>query len=92
MAKVKTIQEKRIEMERQLERLGAFETILGKLEDHIKWEFGIIKRDENGDSLVDESGDYIYVYPTKDDWNYERYKVFVSAVDEVKALVQKALI
>lgn len=87
MAKAKTIQEKRAEMERQLERLGAFETILVKLDDHVKWEFGIIKQDENGNAVVDESGDYVYTYPTKDDWNYERYIAFKSAVDEVKALV-----
>lgn len=87
MAKAKTIQEKRKEMERQLERLGAFETIINKLEDQIKWEFGIIKHDENGNAVLDESGDYVYTYPTSDDWNFERYKAFVSAVDEVKALV-----
>lgn len=87
MAKVKTIQEKRKEMELALERLGAFETILVKLDEHIKWEFGIIKHDENGNAVVDESGDYVYTYPAKDDWNFERYKAFVSAVDEIKALV-----
>lgn len=87
MAKAKTIQEKRKEMELALERLGAFETIIVKLEDHIKWEFGIIKHDENGNAVTDEDGDYVYTYPTKDDWNYERYIAFKSAVEEVKALV-----
>lgn len=87
MAKVKTIQEKREEMERALERLGAFETVIAKLDDHVKWEFGIIKHDENGNAILDENGDYTYTYPTKDDWNYKRYKAFVSVVDEIKALV-----
>lgn len=87
MAKVKTIQELRKEMERKLERLGAFETILIKLDDHMKWEFGIIKHDENGNAVTDEGGDYVFEYPTEDAWNYERYIAFKSAVDEVKALV-----
>lgn len=87
MAKVKTIQELRKEMERKLERLGAFETIIIKLEDHMKWEFATIKHDENGNAVTDEDGDYVWIYPTEDDWNYERYIAFKSAVDEVRALV-----
>ena len=43
MAKVKTIQEKRAEMERELERLTAFETIINKLERDMKWDFCSIR-------------------------------------------------
>lgn len=90
MAKVtvKTIAEKRAEMERELERLGAFATILAKLEDHISYEFGIIQHDEDGNIIEDaETGEWVYDFPKEGDWNYERYVAFKDAVDEIKALV-----
>lgn len=89
MAKVtvKTIAERRAEMERELERLGAFEIILNKLESHIGYEFGIIQHDEDGNIIEDENGNWVYTYPKEDDWNYAKYIAFKDAVDEIKALV-----
>lgn len=88
MAKVKTIQEKREEMERQLERLTAFETIINKLERDMKWDFCSIRTDDEGNNVKDpETDDWVFDPPKPDDWGYERYIAYKSALDEIKALV-----
>ena len=88
MAKAKTIQEKRAEMERELERLTAFETIINKLECDMKWDFCSIRVDEDGNNVRDEANvDWVFDPPKPDDWGYERYIAYKSALDEIKALV-----
>lgn len=88
MAKVKTIQEKREEMEKALKRLEAFESIITKLERDMKWEFCSIRTDDEGNNVRDEENDdWVFDPPTPDDWGYERYIAYKSAVDEIKGLV-----
>lgn len=89
MAKVtvKTIAERRAEMEKAFERLGAFETILNKCDDIMDYEFGIIQHDEDGNIIEDENGNWVYGYPKEGDWSYAKYIAFKDAVEEIKALV-----
>lgn len=88
MAKVKTIQEKREEMEKALMRLSAFERIIIKAEREMKYDYMIIKCDDEGKPIEDaETGDWIYEEPDKDRYNYDEYVAYKSALDEIKALV-----
>ncbi len=88
MAKAMTIQQKREQVERELERLTAFESIIDKLEQDMRWTFCTIRTDENGDNVKDpETNDLIFDPPKPDDWGYERYIAYKAAVDEIKALV-----
>ena len=88
MAKVKTIQEKRAEMEAALERLTAFEIIINKLEGVLNWEYCTIAHDDEGNAIEDpETGEWVYKAPDEDAWNYSKYKAFKEALDEIKALV-----
>ena len=88
MAKGKTIQEKREEMEKALKRLEAFESIIAKLERDMKWDFCSIRVDDEGNNVRDEENDdWVFDPPKPDDWGYERYIAYKSAVDEIKGLV-----
>lgn len=87
MAKVKTIQEKREEMEKALKRLEAFEIVIAKLERDMKWDYCSIRTDENGDNIKDDNGDWVFDEPKPDDWGYERYIAYKEVVEEIKALV-----
>ena len=86
-ATVKTIAERRAEMEKAFERLGAFEKILNKCDDIIDYEFGIIQHDADGNIIEGENGNWVYGYPEEGDWNYTKYIAFKDAVEEIKALV-----
>lgn len=91
-ATVKTIEQKRREMEQALARLNAFESFILKLEEQIKWEFGSWVADDNGDYVRDENGDYVYKFPEfdpldADNYYYNRYAAARAALDEIKALV-----
>lgn len=79
MAKAMTIQEKRERMEKELDRLTAFERIIEKLEDMLKWEYCDVKKDENGE--------WVFVEPDEDAWNYKQFRAFKDAVEEIKELV-----
>ena len=87
MAKVKTIQEKREEMERQLKRLSAFETAINKLEHDLHWDYCEVKTDDEGNLVRDENDEYIFIEPAPESWRYEDYKSFKAVIDEIKALV-----
>ena len=88
MAKAMTIQEKRKEMEKALKRLEAFEKIIGKLEDVMRYEYLIIKCDDEGKPIEDkDKGDWVYTAPTEEYWNYDEYAAFKAALDEIKAIV-----
>ena len=88
MAKVKTIQEKREEMEKALMRLTAFERIISKAEREMKYEYMVIKCDDEGKPIEDEeTGDWVYEEPDENRYNYDEYVAYKSALDEIKALV-----
>lgn len=88
MAKAMTIQEKRKEMEKALERLTAFERIISVIENDMKWAYGLIQYGDDGKALEDENGEYIRKYPSSpEDYNYMGYMAYKSVVDEIKALV-----
>ena len=87
MARVKTIQEKREEMERQLKRLEAFEKAINKLEHDLHWDYCETKNDDEGNLVTDDNDDYIFEAPDKDSWRYEGYEEFKAVIDEIKALV-----
>lgn len=87
MAKTMTIKEKREAMERQLDRLNAFETILEELERNMKYEFMVIQTSEDGELMKDEDGEYIYIEPTEESYYFKRFTAYKSAVEEIKALV-----
>lgn len=87
MAKTMTIQEKRERMEKELERLSAFEDIIIELERRLNWDFCNIKIDDEGNSVMNDDGEYEFIEPSEDDWNYKRFKAFKDAVEEIKELV-----
>lgn len=88
MAKIKTIQEKREEMEKALMRLSAFESIINKAERDMKYEYMAIKCDDEGKPIEDaETGEWLYEEPSKDRYNYDEYVAYKSALEEIKALV-----
>lgn len=87
MAKVKTIQEKKEQMVFELARLNAFEKILNTLENTLHWDYCNIKCDDEGDSIKDDEGNYIFEEPCKDSYYYSEYMAFKSAVDEIKGLI-----
>ena len=87
MAKVKTIQEKRAEMEKALKRLEAYEKAIDKLENDLHWDYCEPKCDKDGNYIKTDDGDYIFEPPAKDSWRYEGYVEFKAVIDEIKALV-----
>lgn len=87
MARVKTIQEKREEMERQLKRLSAFEIAINKLEHDLHWDYCEVKTDDEGNLVRDENDEYIFIEPAPESWRYEGYESFKAVIDEIKALV-----
>ena len=56
MKKTKNISEMKQELATQKARLEAFETVMDKLDDTIKWNCMRIKHDEDGETMYDENG------------------------------------
>ena len=82
-----TIAERKADLDRQRERLDAFDSIMGKIEDLIKWECMEVKHDDNGEAMHDENGDYIYEAPQEGEWRYDRYRALTSARDEIMNII-----
>ena len=87
MAKAMTIQEKRERMEKELDRLTAFERIIEKLEGMLNYDYCDIKRDADGNLVENDDGEWVFVEPNEDAWNYKQFKAFKDAVEEIKELV-----
>lgn len=87
MAKAMTISERRERIEKELDRLTAFEGIIKELERKLNWDYCNIKTDENGNCIEDENGEYVFVEPDEDAWNYKQFRAFKDAVEEIKELV-----
>lgn len=75
-------------MERELKRLEAFEMIINRIEDDMRWNYCSIRQDENGNNVRDEATDnWVFDPPKPDEWGYDKYIACKSAIDEIKALV-----
>lgn len=87
MKKTKNISEMKQELARQKARLEAFETVVDKLDDIIKWNCMSIKHDEDGETIYDENGDYVFEAPQEGDYSYEEYIALTSVRDEIMAII-----
>lgn len=87
MKKTKNISEMKQELATQMARLEAFETVMDKLDDIIKWNCMSIKHDEDGETIYDENGDYVFEAPQEGDYSYEEYIALTSVRDEIMAII-----
>ncbi len=87
MRKTKNISEMKQELERQKTRLEAFEIVMDKIDEAIKWNCMSIKRDENGDTVYDEDCEYIFEAPQEGEYNYEEYIALTGVRDEIMAII-----
>lgn len=87
MKKTKSISEMKQELARQKTRLEAFETVMDKLDDTIKWNCMNIKRDEDGETICDEDGEYVFEAPQEGEYKYEEYIALTSVRDEIMAII-----
>lgn len=87
MKKTKSISEMKQELERQKTRLEAFEIVMDKIDESIKWNCMSIKRDENGDTIYDEDGEYVFEAPQEGEYRYEEYIALTGVRDEIMAII-----
>ena len=87
MKKTKTISEMKQELAKQKNRLEAFEIVMDKLEETIKWNCMNIKRDENGDAVYDEDGECVFEAPEEGAYKYEEYIALLGVRDEIMAII-----
>lgn len=87
MKKTKSISEMKQELERQKTRLEAFEIVMDKIDEAIKWNCMGIKRDENGDTIYDEDGEYVFEAPQEGEYRYEEYIALTGVRDEIMAII-----
>lgn len=87
MKKNMSISEMKQELARQKTRLEAFETIMYKLDETIKWNCMNIKRDEDGEAIHDEDGEYIFEAPQEGEYKYEEYIAMMGVRDEIMAII-----
>lgn len=87
MKKTKSISEMKQELEKQKTRLEAFEIVMDKIDEAIKWNCMSIKRDENGDTVYDEDGEYIFEAPQEGEYKYEEYIALTGVRDEIMAII-----
>lgn len=87
MKKTKIISEMKQELARQKNRLEAFEIVMDKLEETIKWDCMDIKRNENGEYVFDENGEYVFEAPKEGEYKYEEYIAMTGVRDEIMAII-----
>lgn len=87
MKKTKNISEMKQELAIQKARLEAFETVMDKLDDTIKWNCMRIKHDEDGETMYDENGDYVFEAPQEGEYGYEEYIALTNVRDEIMAII-----
>lgn len=87
MKKTKSISEMKQELDRQKTRLEAFEIVMDKIDEAIKWNCMSIKRDENGDTIYDEDGEYVFEAPQEGEYRYEEYIALTGVRDEIMAII-----
>lgn len=83
----KSISEMKQEIARQKTRLEAFETVMDKLDEAIKWNCMNIKRDEDGEAIHDENGEYVFEAPQEGEYKYEEYIALMGVRDEIMAII-----
>lgn len=87
MKKAKSISEMKQELARQKTRLEAFEIVMDKIDEAIKWNYMNIKRDENGDTIYDEDGECVFEAPQEGEYKYEEYIALISVRNEIMAII-----
>lgn len=87
MKKNISISEMKQELARQKTRLEAFETVMDKLDEAIKWNCMNIKRDEDGEAIRDENGEYVFEAPQEGEHKYEEYIALTGVRDEIMAII-----
>ena len=87
MKKTKDISEMKQELARQKARLEAFETVMDKLDDTIKWDCMHIKHDEDGETIYDENGECVFEAPQEGEYKYEKYIALTGVRDEIMAII-----
>lgn len=87
MKKNISIAEMKQELARQKTRLEAFETVMDKLDEAIKWNCMNIKRDEDGEAIHDENGEYVFEAPQEGEYKYEEYIALTGVRDEIMAII-----
>ena len=83
----KSISEMKQELAKQKDRLEAFEIVMDKLDEAIKWNCMNIKRDENGDTIYDENGECVFEAPQEGEYKYEKYITLMNVRDEIMAII-----
>lgn len=87
MKKTKSISEMKQELARRKTRLEAFEIVMDKLDESIKWNCMSIKHDENGDTVYDENGECVFEAPQEGEYKYEEYIALLGVRDEIMAII-----
>lgn len=87
MAKKMTIAEKMEKLEKELKRAQAFETVLNRLNEHLQYSLMDTLRDEDGNRVEGEDGDWIWVEPSKDSYRYEAYIAMKGVIEEIEELI-----
>lgn len=87
MKKTKSISEMKQELAKQKTRLEAFEIVMDKLDETIKWNCMNIKHDENGDTVYDEDGECVFEAPQEGEYKYEEYIALTGVRDEIIAII-----
>ena len=87
MKKTKSISEMKQELAKQTTRLEAFEIVMDKLDETIKWNCMHIKHDEDGETIYDENGDYVFEAPQEGEYQYEQYIALINVRDEIMAII-----
>lgn len=83
----KSISEMKQELAKQKDRLEAFEIVMDKLDEAIKWNCMNIKRDENGDTIYDEDGECVFEAPQEGEYKYDEYIALTGVRDEIMAII-----
>ena len=83
----KSISEMKQELAKQKDRLEAFEIVMDKLDEAIKWNCMNIKHDENGDTIYDEDGECVFEAPQEGEYKYEEYIALTNVRDEIMAII-----
>ena len=87
MKKTKSISEMKQELKKQRDRLEAFEIVMDKLDEAIKWNCMNIKRDGDGETIYDENGECVFEAPQEGEYKYEEYIALIGVRDEIMAII-----
>ena len=79
--------EERIEALRKEEaRLQAFQQIINDAINNLRWCYMEIMRDEDGNEVLDDNGDRIWIEPDEDSCYYEDFIARRDAITEIEQL------